>query len=142
MLEPYLFSKDYYRMVHPNFVEEELRAPATSEPTGPVNCLLFTEQFGPHFYRMLLDLQETKLVHSLRLFVPRITTPAFRPKLRLALWACSDSGERLLYSRYFHEDTLVQLGVNGFKDSEIYRGERLNCLTIPEINTETRFLKI
>jgi hypothetical protein len=36
----------------------------------------------------------------------------------------------------------VQLGVNGFKDSEIYRGERLNCLTISDIQVEARFLKI
>ena len=112
MLEPYLFSKDYYRMVHPNFVEEELRAPATSEPTGPVNCLLFTEQFGPHFYRMLLDLQETKLVHSLRLFVPRIATPALLlALLPLALFGVLGLAAVVLV----HEIAEVLVTLNGLR---------------------------
>lgn len=47
-----------------------------------------------------------------------------------------------MYSRYFHEELLVSLGVYGFKDSEIYRGEKLNSLIINEVNTKARFLKV
>jgi hypothetical protein len=36
----------------------------------------------------------------------------------------------------------VQLGVYGFKDHEIFKGERLNCLTIPDIDFTGRFIKI
>jgi hypothetical protein len=74
--------------------------------------------------------------------VPKIASATFRPKLQLSLYAVDDSGDRLLYSRYFHEDLLVQLGVNGFKDSEIYRGARLNCLTVANLQVDTRMLKV
>jgi len=37
---------------------------------------------------------------------------------------------------------MVQLGVNGFKDNEIYKGERLNYLTISDLHTEARILRI
>jgi hypothetical protein len=56
-------------------------------------------------------------VESVRFYVPKITTTSFRPKLQLSLYAVEDTGDKLLYTRYFHEDLLVQLGVNGFKDS-------------------------
>jgi hypothetical protein len=57
VLEPYYFSKDYYRMVHPNYVEEEPKAPSATEPTGPLNCFLFSHQHSPYFYSQWIDLQ-------------------------------------------------------------------------------------
>lgn len=74
--------------------------------------------------------------------MPKISTAAFRCKLNINIWNVTDSAEKLLYSRYFHEELLVQLGVNGFKDHEIYKGERLNVLTIPNIQTHARLIKV
>ena len=51
VLEPSLFSKDYYRLVHPNVVEEEVKPPQNSEPTGAVNNTMWLEQVTPHSYR-------------------------------------------------------------------------------------------
>lgn len=56
-------------------------------------------------------------MENIRLYVPKIISTTFRPKLALSVYAVDDAGDKLLYSRYFHEDLLVQLGVNGFKDS-------------------------
>jgi hypothetical protein len=56
-------------------------------------------------------------VESVRFFVPKIVATSFRPKIQISLYVVDDSGDRLLYNRYFHEDLLVQLGVNGFKDN-------------------------
>lgn len=122
VLEPYYFSKDYYRMVNPNYVEEEPVVPVTTEPTGPVNCFLFAEQHSPYFYSQWIDLQKEKLIDNIKFFVPKITSIVFRPKLQLSVWAVREDGEKLIYHKYFHEELLVQLGVYGFKDSEIYRG--------------------
>jgi hypothetical protein len=116
-LEPYLFSKDYYRQIHPNYVEKEPPALPTSEPTEPLNNCSWIEQLTPYAYTHIIDLNETKRVESVRFYVPKITTTSFRPKLQLSLYAVEDTGDKLLYTRYFHEDLLVQLGVNGFKDS-------------------------
>lgn len=79
---------------------------------------------------------------NIRFYVPKITTNTFRPKLGINIWKISDDGDQLVYSRYFHEDLMVQLGVNGFKDNEIYKGERLNYLTISDLHTEARILRI
>lgn len=117
VLEPYYFSKDYYRLVHPNYVEEEPKLPVASEPSGPVNCFLYTEEQSPYFHRQYIDLQAEQLVTNIKFFVPKITSLVFRPKLRLTVWSVDAAGENLLYSKYFNEELMVQLGVYGFKDS-------------------------
>lgn len=116
-LEPFLFSKDYYRQIHPNYVEKEVTILAAVEPTEPVNNCFWLEQLTPYAYRQIIDLHENKKVENVRFFVPKIASASFRPKLQLTIFAVDDDGDRLLYNRYFHEDLLVQLGVNGFKDS-------------------------
>ena len=73
-------------MVHPNYVEEEPKVPAVLEPTGPVNCFLFSEQIGTHFYREWIDLQSVTDINSIRFFVPKIAPMTFRPKLALNIW--------------------------------------------------------
>lgn len=87
------------------------------EPTEPLNNTSYLEQLTPYAYRHIIDLHEVRRVENIRLYVPKITSTTFRPKLALSVYAVDDAGDKLLYSRYFHEDLLVQLGVNGFKDS-------------------------
>lgn len=89
-------------MVHPNYVEEEPKAPAALEPTGPVNCFLMTEQINSHFYRQWIDLQSEKDIETISFYVPKITALTFRPKLSLNVWAVDNGQEKLIYSRYFH----------------------------------------
>lgn len=90
---------------------------ASSEPTGTINNCLWIEQVTPYNYVEFIDLGETRRVESLRFFVPKIATNNFRCKLGLNIWNVTDQGDSLLYSRYYHEELLVQLGVNGFKDN-------------------------
>jgi hypothetical protein len=78
---------------------------------------MWVEQITPLSYHQYVDLQETRWLDNIRLYFPKITTNNFRPKLGLNIWKISDQGDQLLYSRYFHEDLIVQLGVNGFKDN-------------------------
>ena len=37
ILEEQLFSKEYYRMINPNYIEEEKKTPLSSVPETPVN---------------------------------------------------------------------------------------------------------
>lgn len=87
-------------------------------------------------------MQETRRVESIRFFIPKIASVSFRPKLQISIFAVEDEGDHLLYTRYFHEDFLVQFGVNGFKDNEIYRGSRLNCFTVSNIQADLRIIKV
>ncbi len=141
-LEPYLFSKDYYRQIHPNYVEKEPAPLNTIEPVEPLNNTSYLEQLTPHAYRHIIDLRETRHIEAIRFYIPKISSNTFRPKLSLSIYAVDDAGDKLLYSRYFHEDLLVQLGVNGFKDNEIYRGARLNCLTVANLQVDARMLRV
>lgn len=81
-------------------------------------------------------------MENIKFYVPKIATPTFRPKFQISVYVVEDNGDKLIYSRYFHEDFLVQLGVNGFKDNEIYRGSRLNCFTISNIQADARLLRV
>ena len=92
VLETSYFSKEYYRLVHPNYVEEEPEQPASLEPTGPINCLLFTEQVNSYYYREYIDLQVEKTIETIRFFVPKISALTFRPKLALNIWSVDDEG--------------------------------------------------
>ena len=103
---------------------------------------MFTEQVNNYYYREWIDLHTQKRIENIRFFVPKITSLTFRPKLALNIWAVDDHEEKLVYSRYFHEELLVSLGIYGFKDSQIYRGEKLNSLIINDFNTTARFLKV
>lgn len=103
---------------------------------------MWLEQLTPYAYRQIIDLYETRFVESIQFYVPKIANVNFRPKLQVSVYAVQDEGDKLIYSRYFHEDHLVQLGVNGFKDNEIYRGSRLNCFTIANIQTNARILRV
>ena len=141
-LEPYLFSKDYYRQIHPNYVEKEPVILPSVEPSGAVNNSLWLEQLTPHAFRQIIDLHETRRVENIKFYVPKILAATFRPKFQISVYVVDDSGDRLIYSRYFHEDFLVQLGVNGFKDNEIYRGSRLNCFTIANVQADARLLRV
>jgi len=71
----------------------------------------------PYFYRYIVDLQQVKKIDNLKFYAPKITSAAFRPKLSINIWKVDDNKENLIYSRYFHEDLMVQLGINGFKDA-------------------------
>lgn len=82
-----------------------------------------------------------KKIDNIKFYVPKINNLVFRPKLQLTVWKVDDSGEKVIYNKYFHEELMVQLGVYGHKDSEIYRGEKLNYWAIYDVNTEARFLK-
>lgn len=79
-------------MVHPNYVEEQPKVPAALEPTGSINCLLYTEQVSNHFYRQWVDLQSEKQLDSISIYVPKITTLTFRPKLALNIWSYDQNG--------------------------------------------------
>ena len=56
VLEPALFSKDYYRLVHPKYVEEEKVSTITSEPQTPINCQLYMQSVTPYNFVYTVDL--------------------------------------------------------------------------------------
>lgn len=81
-------------------------------------------------------------MENIHFYIPEITTANFRPKLQVSVYVADDNGDKLIYSKYFHEDFLVQFGVNGFKDTEIYRGSKLNCFSINNIHADARILRV
>ena len=87
-------------------------------------------------------MQSTRFVENIHFYIPEITSPNFRPKLQVSVYVVNDDGDKLVYSKYFHEDFLVQFGIYGFKDTEIYRGSKLNCFSINNISADARILRV
>lgn len=57
VLQTSLFSKDYYRHVYPNYIEEPPKPLANLEPAGPINHTLWIEQITPYLYHQYIDLR-------------------------------------------------------------------------------------
>ena len=109
VLEPALFSKEYYRLIHPNYVEEDKGSSLTSEPQTPINNRLFINTMNNFNYIYYIDTLGHQKIEKLELYFPKIAQ-ANKYKISLRIMEVNEEGEHQLYYRYFHEDFLYHLG--------------------------------
>ena len=134
MLEPALFSKDYYRLIHPNYVEEEKTTTITSEPQTPINCRAYINPLTPFNYVYFIDAHNHDQIQKIELFFPKQPqSNKYKMVLRMVELFPVEDGleEKQVYYRYFHEDNFFYLTSIAYKDTEIYKKNQINYLSLP-----------
>lgn len=120
VLEPALFNKDYYRLINPNYVEEERTLSITAEPQTPINNRVYIDARSNYNYVYYIDALGHGKVNSIDLYFPKLS-PDNRYKISLKLVELSvekdEVREKQIYYRYFHEDYLLQLSNKAFKET-------------------------
>jgi hypothetical protein len=91
VLEPALFSKDYYRLIHPNYVEEEKPASLTAEPQTPINTKVYIEHINNFNFVYYVDIRGHENIEKVELHFPKIA-PANKYKLALRVMEISEEG--------------------------------------------------
>ena len=65
ILEPQIFSRDYYRLIYPNYVEEEPISTIIQEPKTEFNNSYYVEKQNQWYFKSFIDLKEVKNVQKL-----------------------------------------------------------------------------
>ena len=143
VLQPALFSKQYYRLIHPNYVEEDKVASLTAQPQTPVNSRIYINAKNNFNYVYYIDTLGHEGIKKVELYFPKINQ-GNKYKIGIRIVELNDDGEHQLFYRYFHEDLLIHLGVESFRDTEIFQKTQINYLSLPNINPspKCRFLKM